>query len=69
MKYREIIAKRPREKGISETASSGSTSAASVATVPSALGGLGVGFDPNGDWGIYQHKKNKKNKKPIILRR
>ncbi len=46
-----------------ENATSGSTSAASVATV---VGGLGAGFDPNGDQGIYATKKPKKSS---IIRR
>jgi hypothetical protein len=45
-----------------ETASCGATGAASVATV---VGGLGAGFDPNGDYGIYPKPK----KKPIVIRR
>lgn len=49
--------------GLSEDATAGSTSAASVAAVP---GALGVGFDPNGDTGIYPKKA--KNK-PIVLKR
>jgi hypothetical protein len=40
-----------------ESASSGATGAASIATAPGAVGGIGVGFDPNGDRGIYQSKK------------
>ena len=47
-----------------ENASSGATSSASVATV---VGGLGAGFDPNGDKGIYQSAA--KPKKPIVLKR
>ncbi len=43
-----------------ESASSGATGAASVATV---VGGLGAGFDPNGDRGIYSKKK------PVVIRR
>lgn len=46
-----------------ETATSGATSSASVATV---AGALGVGFDPNGDTGIYPKKP--KNK-PLVLKR
>ena len=49
-----------------ESASSGATGAASVATVATPLGGIGVGFDPKGDKGIYQGTKKKK---PLILRR
>ena len=55
------------------------TSSSSVATSISPItskGALGVGMDPNGDWGIYDSKKpkNKKSKKnrtskPIVLKR
>lgn len=48
---------------LGETATSGATSAASVATV---AGGLGVGFDPDGDTGIYPKKPKSK---PILLKR
>ena len=51
---------------LSENATTGATSAASIAVVP---GALGAGFDPNGDWGIYQGQKNKKEAKPLLLRR
>jgi|ERR1019366_2821018 hypothetical protein len=47
-----------------ESASSGGTSSASVATV---VGGLGAGFDPDGDWRSVYGKK--KAKKPIIIKR
>lgn len=46
---------------MSESASAGATGAASVASV---VGGLGAGFDPDGDHGVYEKKK-----KPAILRR
>lgn len=49
-----------------ESASSGGTGAASIAASPTAVGGIGVGFDPNGDKGVYQGAKKKK---PLILRR
>ena len=52
MRWSEII----------ESATCGATGAASVATV---VGGLGAGFDPNGDKGIYQKAK----KKPLLIRR
>lgn len=58
MRYAEII------QAIKENATSGSTSAASVAT---CVGGLGTGFDPNGHKGIYQDKPKKK-KTPLIRR-
>jgi hypothetical protein len=53
-----------RWKEIIENASAGATGSASVATV---VGGLGAGFDPNGDKGIYQ--KTPKIKKPLLIRR
>lgn len=56
MRWKEIIEIRESDCG--------TTSSASVAAVP---GGLGAGFDPNGDKGIYQ--KPSKKKKPILLRR
>jgi len=46
-------------KALDESASSGATGAASVATV---VGGLGAGFDPDGDHGVYA-------KKPVMIRR
>lgn len=50
-----------------ESASSGSTSSANVAVV---AGGIGAGFDPNGDHGVYQSvRKDKKPSKPLIIRR
>lgn len=49
-----------------ENATAGATSAASIASVPGGrggqVGGLGVGFNPNGDQGIYQGKPKKKAK-------
>lgn len=53
-------------QNLEENASAGATSSASVAT---SVGGLGAGFDPNGDWGIYQSKKKKKKEKVLVLRR
>ena len=44
-------------KSLSEHASAGSTGAGSVAT---AVGGIGVGFDPSRDHGIYEKPKKKK---------
>ena len=52
-----------------ESATSGATGAASIATV---TGGLGVGFDPHGDKGIYQNTKHKSKKhkaKPLVIKR
>src|ERR1035437_2019619 len=46
-----------------ESASSGGTSAASVAT---SVGGLGAGFDNDYSKSVYDHKKPKK---PIVIRR
>jgi len=51
---------------INENASCGATGSASIASAPTAIGGIGVGFDPKGDKGIYN---NSKKKKPLILRR
>lgn len=52
-------------RNVHENATSGATGAASVATV---VGGLGVGFDPNGDKGIYSDTKPKKQK-PLLIKR
>lgn len=58
-------------KRINECASSGSTSAASIATVTkgngsvirrSPEGAIGVGFDPEKDWGIYEKPKKRSKK-------
>lgn len=49
-----------------ESASSGGTSAASIAT---SVGGLGAGFDPDGDWRSVYGPKKKAAKKPIVIRR
>lgn len=51
---------------LSEHASGGGTGAGSIAT---AVGGLGAGFDPNGDFGIYSKPKKKKSKNGTVLRR
>lgn len=48
MRWKEIIQ-------VDESASAGATGAASVASVAKPLGGIGVGFDPNGHKGIYQN--------------
>jgi hypothetical protein len=51
------------QKKMDESATAGATGAASVATV---VGGLGAGFDPDGDWrSVY----GKKKKKPVMIRR
>ncbi len=51
---------------VNETSTAGATGAGSVATV---VGGLGAGFDPNGEWrSIYPSKKGK-NKKPLMIKR
>lgn len=61
-----------RWKEIVESATAGATGAASVATAVGALGAknqdqaLGVGFDPNGDQGVYQASRKKK---PLLIRR
>ena len=69
MKYEKLI------KIIKESSTSGSTSSASIATAVSGSskilrrnpteGSIGVGFDAEGDWGIYEKpsKKSSKSKK------
>lgn len=54
------LKKMEHEEEVKESASTGSTGASSVATF---IGGLGAGFDPDGDRGIYADKK------PVIIRR
>lgn len=52
---------------IHETSTAGATGAGSVAT---AVGALGAGFDPDGDWrSIYPKNKQKKQNKPIVIKR
>lgn len=58
MKAIEILSED--KLAIFEHASSGGTSAGAVATVP---GGLGAGFNPNADHGIYGKNPNKKKRK------
>jgi hypothetical protein len=59
----EILPQLKQLIKIDESASSGGTSSASVATV---VGGLGAGFDPTDSWrSVYPKKK----KKPVILHR
>lgn len=53
---------------IHENATTGATGTPNVATAISALGGIGVGFDPNGDKGIYSDAKPKKQK-PLLIKR
>lgn len=60
------------KKMFGENASAGATSAANIATSTGSIpasGSLGVGFDPNGHWGIYQDKKpgNKTKKKAATV--
>jgi len=62
MKASEILS----EALLKEFATSGGTAAGNVATVP---GGLGAGFDPNGDKGIYNSAEKKKRKKSNVIRR
>lgn len=57
------------EEDLHEHASAGATGSGNVATSVAAVGGLGAGFDPDGDWGIYQSSKPKGKKKPAIIRR
>lgn len=56
-----------------ENASSGATSAASIAVSPGGGGGqgaIGVGFDPNGhDRGIYPAPKKRQTKKSGVIKR
>lgn len=52
-----------------ENATAGATSAASVATCIGAPGGIGAGFDPTGDYGIYPKPKQPKSKKAGVIRR
>lgn len=58
-------------KWLPENATSGATSAASIATnvAGTGAGAIGVGFDPNGHKGIYQGKPSKKSKSAPILKR
>lgn len=51
---------RLKKVPITETSSAGSTGAGNVATTNGNVGGLGVGFDPDGDWGIYEFAKKRK---------
>lgn len=62
---------------INET-SSGSTGASNIAIVPGNTkankGSIGAGFDPNGDWGIYDSakktdRKNTKTSENQLLKR
>lgn len=63
MKASEIL----NEALLKEFASAGGSSAGGVATV---VGGLGAGFDPNGDKGIYDSaNKKKQKKKALVIRR
>ena len=63
MKASEILS----EALLKEFASSGGSSAGNVASVP---GGLGAGFNPNADHGIYgANPKKKKSKKAAVIRR
>lgn len=62
MKYKNLL------KIIKESASIGSTCAANISVSPSNLGfisrnSIGVGFDPDGDYGVYPNPKKKKDKK------
>lgn len=57
MKWIEI------KRSLQESSTAGSTSAGNVA---SSVSGLGVGFDPDGDHGIYDKKTKKK---PLVIKR
>ena len=68
MRYKEIL----ELKEIKECTSSSSI-ASSVSAITSK-NALGVGMDPDGDWGIYDNMKPKKKKKhktskPLVLKR
>ena len=60
---------------IFESTTTGATAAGNVAVVPGgdgSTGGIGAGFDPDGDWGVYNSSKPKKKKKSTddgIIRR
>lgn len=61
----EILPKLKNFLTIDESASMGATGAANVAT---AVGGLGAGFDPDGEWrSVFPRKKQAK--KPVVLHR
>ena len=53
---------RLKKVPITETSSAGATGAGNVATSNGNVGGLGVGFDPDGDWGIYEFAKKKRKR-------
>lgn len=67
MKWNEIF----EDVVLSETATAGATGAGNIAVCVGAKGGIGAGFDPNGDWGIYNSAKPKGKKKsgPGVIRR
>ncbi|MNK29863.1 hypothetical protein D3C87_482660 [compost metagenome] len=65
MKASEILSEAHMK--VLEHASGGGSSAGGIATV---VGGLGAGFNPNADHGIYgENPKKKKSKKPTVIRR
>lgn len=66
MRYYEILEKHNNDLALSETASAGSSSAGGIATV---IGGLGAGFDPNGEWRSIYSKKNQNKKKAMLIKR
>ena len=58
------------ELNLTENATAGSTSSGCVAIVPQPIGKkkpLGVGFNPDGDRGIYNDKNG--SEKPILIKR
>jgi len=65
MKANEILSE-DLHRELFEHASAGGSSAGNIAT---SVGGIGAGFDPNGDHGIYGKNPKKKSKKTPILRR
>jgi hypothetical protein len=60
--YNSEVLPHLKKLSLHESATTGATGSSSVATV---AGGLGAGFDPDGDWRSVYPKK----KKPIVLRR
>jgi hypothetical protein len=70
MNVQDLLGRSIRK--VIENATSGATSAASIATSTAGTGkgAIGVGFDPNGNKGIYQGKLKKQSSKGSnIIRR
>jgi hypothetical protein len=66
--FKQYLALVENDNLIRENATAGASSAASVATSV-ATGGLGVGFDPNGDFGVYSKPKKRADSKVPVIRR